>query len=148
MRGLKRMLMLGAAAAGLSLSGAARGADAKVEFFEAKIRPVLAQSCVGCHGAEKQKGGLRLDTREALLAGGKEEGKPVVVYDEKAPDKSMILTAISYKDDEHAMPPPRKDRATGKTVSQKLSDEKIAAITQWLKDGAVYGEKPVEPIKK
>jgi hypothetical protein len=47
---------------------AARGADA--EFFETRVRPVLAAQCYKCHGPAKQLGGLRLDSREALLKGG------------------------------------------------------------------------------
>src|SRR6266852_1507558 len=49
----------------------------KVEFFERNIRPILANSCFSCHGPEKQKAGLRLDSRAALLAGG--DNGPVIV---------------------------------------------------------------------
>ena len=48
---------------------------AQEEFFEAKVRPVLADNCLECHGAEKHKGGLRLDVRAAMLKGG-EPGRP------------------------------------------------------------------------
>ena len=41
-----------------------------IEFFESKIRPVLIQNCYECHGPEKQKAGLRLDSRDAILKGG------------------------------------------------------------------------------
>src|SRR5260221_1837272 len=41
----------------------------QTEFFEKQVRPVLANTCYKCHGADKQKGGLRLDSREALLKG-------------------------------------------------------------------------------
>src|SRR5439155_16720358 len=53
----------------------ANGEDLK--FFEAKVRPVLVARCVKCHGAAQQKGKLRLDSREAVLAGG--ESGPAVV---------------------------------------------------------------------
>ena len=43
---------------------------AQEDFFEAKVRPVLADNCLECHGAEKHKGGLRLDVRAAMLKGG------------------------------------------------------------------------------
>src|SRR6516225_6934294 len=41
-----------------------------VEFFETRVRPVLAESCVKCHGEKKQSSELRLDSRQAVLAGG------------------------------------------------------------------------------
>lgn len=43
---------------------------ARTDFFEKRIRPFLANECYECHGARKQKGGLRLDSRDALLKGG------------------------------------------------------------------------------
>src|SRR5262245_45588147 len=47
------------------------------EFFEQKIRPILADHCFPCHGEKKQKGGLRLDSRAAMLTGG--DSGPVLV---------------------------------------------------------------------
>ena len=131
-------------ASGALMAPAARAADdAKgVEFFEAKIRPILAQSCVGCHGEDKQKGGLRLDTRENLLKGGSDEGKVIKVIEPGDPSKSLIIEAIGYKNEDTQMPPLKKKQ------SMKLSDEKIAAMTEWVKMGAPYGVKPVEAIKK
>src|SRR5262245_48263202 len=56
----------------LSLAGGTASADAGVEFFEKKVRPVLAEHCYGCHSVaeKKQRGGLTLDTRAGLLKGG------------------------------------------------------------------------------
>ena len=123
----------------------ARAADDPkgVAFFEEKIRPILAQSCVGCHGEEKHKGDLRLDTRENLLKGGKDDNdKPLKVVELGNPEKSMIIEAVEYKNEDIQMPPPKKK------VSQKLSDDKIAALKEWIKMGAPYGEKPVVAEKK
>ena len=39
-------------------------------FFETKVRPLLSASCLKCHGEQKQSAGLRLDSREAMVAGG------------------------------------------------------------------------------
>src|SRR5581483_7522918 len=63
-----------------------------VEFFESKIRPVLAEQCYKCHSAQsgKAKGGLTLDTRAAMLKGG--DTGPAVVPGH--PEKSLLLTAI------------------------------------------------------
>ena len=120
----------------------AEAQDAKgVAFFEAKIRPVLAKTCVGCHGPEKQKGGLRMDTREHLLAGGKEDEKTIVVVVPGDPAKSMIIEAIEYKNEDLQMPPPKK----GKPM--KLTEQEINDLKEWVKMNAPYGEKPVEPSK-
>src|SRR5687768_4386016 len=71
--------------------------DAKgIEFFEAKIRPVLAVHCYKCHSAEagKSEGGLQVDTRASLRTGG-DRGPAVVPRD---PSASTLLTAISHSD--------------------------------------------------
>src|SRR4051794_37989788 len=65
---------------------------ASESFFELKIRPVLAGSCVKCHGERKSSGGLRLDSREAMLAGG-DTGPAVVPGD---PDSSPLVRAIRH----------------------------------------------------
>jgi mono/diheme cytochrome c family protein len=135
-------LLAGGAIVTVMPQRARAAADAKgVEFFESKIRPILANNCVGCHGTEKQKGGLRLDTREHLLAGGKDEDKVIVVFDPAHPEKSMIIEAIEYKNEDLQMPPPKKGK------SMKLPDSDIATIKEWIKMGAPYGEKPVEAVK-
>ena len=123
----------------------ARAADDAegLKLFEAKIRPILAEHCVGCHGPEKQKGKLRLDTRENLLKGGiGDDDKPVKVVEPGTPEKSMIIEAINYKNEDIQMPPPKKKE------SRKLSDEQIKDLTEWVKLGAPYGDKPVEAVKK
>ncbi|MDB5323786.1 MAG: Planctomycete cytochrome [Phycisphaerales bacterium] len=148
-----RWMVLSAAAATFSIAGvfvagsAARAADAPanpegVKLFEAKIRPILAQNCVGCHGPDKQKGKLRMDTREALLKGGMDEEKVVKVIEPGDPAKSMIIEAVNYKNEDIQMPPPKKKE------SRKLSDEQIKDLTEWVKLGAPYGEKPVEAPPK
>jgi mono/diheme cytochrome c family protein len=144
------LTLAAAAAAAFSLTSLvtrpapARAADdAKgVAFFEEKIRPILAQSCVGCHGEEKQKGGLRLDSRAALIKGADEDGKVTKVVEPGSPEKSMIIEAVEYKNEDVQMPPPKKK------VSQKLPDDKIAALKEWVKMGVPYGEKPVAAVKK
>jgi hypothetical protein len=92
------------------------------QFFEAKVRPVLADNCFKCHGPAKQKNGLRLDSRAAILTGG-DQG-PAIVPGQ--PAQSLLIKAIGYTDD-LKMPP-----------SKKLSREKIADLTQWVKIGAPW----------
>src|SRR5260370_40976389 len=76
------------------LSAGALGAEpsrAQLDFFESRIRPILANNCYKCHSqqAEKVKGGLLLDTRDGLLKGGK-TGPGVVPGD---PDRSLLIEA-------------------------------------------------------
>ncbi|PYM15113.1 MAG: hypothetical protein DME18_05055 [Verrucomicrobia bacterium] len=73
------------------------------------IRPILEASCFRCHGEEKQKGDLRLDSLQALLKGG-EDGKVVVPGNSK---KSLLVAAVAQIDDEIAMPPKRKPGGPG-----------------------------------
>ena len=79
-----------------SLSGAELSSQ-EVEFFENKIRPVLAESCYECHNSvDKKKGDLALDYRDALL-----ESEVIVPG---KPDESPLILAIRHDDDYEAMP--------------------------------------------
>ncbi|HVS38148.1 MAG TPA: PSD1 and planctomycete cytochrome C domain-containing protein [Gemmataceae bacterium] len=97
-----------------------------VQFFEAKIRPLLADNCMRCHGPTKQRGGLRLDNRADLLAGG-DNGKDVVPGDV---NNSLLLQAVAQTNpDLKPMPPP---------PNPKLSAQQIADLTTWIKMGAPW----------
>ncbi len=102
-----------------------------LEFFEKKIRPLLAENCHMCHGPEKQKAKLRLDSQAAFLKGG-ESGPPVVAGE---PGKSLLLKAVSYTDPERKMPP-----------RGKLADQHIADLTAWVKMGAPWPDEAL--VKK
>ena len=97
---------------------------ADLQFFETKIRPILVQKCYNCHSkeADKVRGGLLLDTREGMLQGG--NTGPSLVPGK--PSESLLIQAISYKDEDLQMPP----------KGEKLSDEQIALLTEWVKRGA------------
>ena len=99
-------------------------ADAKTDFFESKIRPVLATHCFECHG-HKDKGGLKLNSREAILQGG--DSGPAIVLGK--PQKSLLMTAVQHADSELEMPP-----------KKKLPPEAIADLSQWIRAGAVWPE--------
>ena len=103
--------------------GATDLTPSQTTFFENKIRPVLADNCYKCHStlAEKVKGSLLLDTREALLKGG--ESGPVIVPGD--PDASLLIKAVRYTDPDLQMP---KDK--------KLPDDEIANLEAWVKMGA------------
>jgi mono/diheme cytochrome c family protein len=111
---------------GACAMSALRAADdtAGLEFFEKKVRPVLADHCYKCHSAtaEKVKGGLLLDTRPAMLKGG-DTGPAIVPGDA---EKSLLIKAVRYTDENLQMPPKNK----------KLSAEQIADLESWIKMGA------------
>jgi len=77
--------------------------------FEKEIRPIFEASCFNCHGEEKQKADLRVDSLEAVLKGG-EDGKVVIPGDSA---KSLLIIAVSGLDPEHAMPPKRRPGGPG-----------------------------------
>ncbi len=96
---------------------------AQLEFFEKKIRPVLAGKCYECHSREaKVKGGLQVDTRTALLSGG--DSGPAIVLGQ--PEKSLLIKAISGKDKDLSMP----------TKGEKLTAAQVADFEAWIKMGA------------
>jgi hypothetical protein len=100
--------------------------DSGIEFFEKKIRPVLADKCYHCHSAdaEKIKGGLTLDTREGSRRGG-ENGPAVVPGDV---DASLLVEAIRFHNKDLAMPPQKS--------GGKLPDDVIKDFEQWVQMGA------------
>lgn len=107
----------------LFLLGSAAAAE-DTAFFESKIRPVLVKHCYECHSAEsgKSKGGLMLDTKPTIRAGG-DTGPAVVPGD---PAKSLLLTAIKHSDPDLEMPP----------KEPRLPDSVIADFEKWIQMGA------------
>ncbi|QDU30240.1 Planctomycete cytochrome C [Anatilimnocola aggregata] len=105
------------------VASAAEVAAKEAEFFELQIRPLLVSHCLDCHGDRKQEAKLRLDSREALLAGG-DSGPAIVPGD---PEKSLLIAAVHYKADAAQMPP-----------KGKLDGDKIEKLTRWVKTGAIW----------
>jgi hypothetical protein len=95
-----------------------------IDFFESKVRPVLVEHCYKCHSAQSKplKGGLRLDSLDAMRKGG-DMGPAVVPGDV---DASLLVQAVRYKDEALRMPP-----------QGKLPDATVASIEHWVKGGAV-----------
>jgi hypothetical protein len=108
---------------------------AAVEFFEKKVRPVLAENCHRCHStqASKLRGGLLLDSRAGVLKGG--DNGPAVVPGE--PDRSRLVLAVRYTDVNLRMPP-----------RGKLPDAAVADLAAWVKMGAPWpaGDAPKGPV--
>ena len=99
---------------------------ASIEFFEAKVRPVLVNHCYQCHSDEaamagKLKGGLLLDTRAGVEKGG--DGGPVIKPGK--PNESSLVTSVRYTDENLQMPP-----------KERLSDEQVAILEKWVAMGA------------
>ena len=111
------------------LQGAAAPPESPERFFDTRIRPIFESTCWDCHGERKQKSGLRLDSREAVLRGG--HGPIVTLGD---PSKSRLIDAVSYEDGELQMPP-----------DGKLTDQQIADFTQWVKMGVPWGSEANAP---
>lgn len=105
-----------------------------VEFFEKRVRPLLAERCFDCHGADQAESELRLDSRADMLEGGS-RGAAIVPGE---PDKSLLIRAVNHADT-LAMPP-----------KEKLSQRDINDLTAWVKAGAVWpeGDKPKPATKK
>jgi hypothetical protein len=121
-----RTLLLACAivAASAPFGRAAEPTKAQLDFFENKVRPVLANNCYKCHStkAEKVKGGLLLDSRDGLIKGG-DSGAAIVPGN---PDKSLLIKAIQYNDPDLQMPP----------KGDKLSEQQINDLVAWVKMGA------------
>ena len=101
----------------------AQGADiASTEFFESKIRPILANNCYSCH-TDSGLGGLRLDSRESIIKGGM-TGPAIVPGD---PDKSLLIKAVRQTDPALMMP-----------LGGKLKDSEVESLAAWVKAGAVW----------
>ena len=96
----------------------------QTQFFETKVRPILAGKCYKCHAVDsvKVKGGLLLDTREGWVKGG--DNGSVIEPGNAA--KSRLITAIQYTDADLQMPP----------KGEKLSAQEIADRTAWVNMGA------------
>ncbi len=92
--------------------------------FDRDVRPILAKNCLSCHGADKQKGGLRLDRKADALAGG---DSGYAILPGKAKDSPM-LHRIASKDATERMPP----------KGEALSEKETATLGAWVSQGAKW----------
>ena len=114
-------------------------ADQKGLTFDKDILSLFKASCVGCHGEQKPKHELRLDSLDAVLKGGN-EGKMVVPGDSA---KSLLVAAASRIDDRTAMPPKQRPRRGGPggpgrfgPPPKPLTAEQVGLIRAWIDQGA------------
>ncbi|MFP6767729.1 MAG: c-type cytochrome domain-containing protein, partial [Planctomycetaceae bacterium] len=106
----------------------------QTRFFETSIRPLLVKRCLGCHGPKKQRGGLRLDSRRALLRGGK-TGAAVVPG---KPARSLLIRAVRQADNDLKMP-----------KNGRLTRREIEALVGWVRMGVPFpaASKPARPAR-
>src|SRR2546421_3027187 len=121
---MKRLSMI---VAGIALAANwASSAETKVDFTK-QIQPILQQNCIKCHGPDKQKGKLRLDSKEAAFKGGKDG----VILTAGNADKSEIYRRITLpKGDDDIMP------SEGDPLTKAQTD----LIRDWITQGAVWSE--------
>ena len=113
----------------LALAGAALANEReKADFFESKIRPLLASRCHTCHG-DAATAGLRLDSRAGALRGG--QSGPAVVAGK--PEESLLVKAVAHQHERLKMPP-----------AGKLETHEIENLARWVLEGAVWPESPRE----
>ncbi|MDB6153755.1 MAG: Planctomycete cytochrome [Chthoniobacteraceae bacterium] len=91
--------------------------------FEREVRPLLKEHCFECHGPDKQKGGLRLDQKEALLHGGDSE-EPAILPGKSG--ASLLIKRTLSHDADDVMPPKGK----------RLEPAEIASLQTWIDAGA------------
>jgi hypothetical protein len=103
-------------------------ATAKIDF-DKEVRPILAMHCVKCHGAEKSKGGLRLDDAKKLADGG--NSGPAIVPGKSA--ESRLIHAVAGADADLKMPP----------EGPELSAAQVGILRAWIDQGAKWGDGPI-----
>jgi hypothetical protein len=102
------------------------------EFFEGRIRPLLAKNCYRCHSGDSPvKSGLRLDSRQQMLAGGK-RGAVIVPGD---PDNSLLMKAVRHDPSVELRMPP----------NGQLSREQLGDLQRWIAAGALWPEHAAAP---
>src|SRR2546426_1950994 len=116
-----RYIWLTTAALPLAMTIALEAQSADV--FESKVRPILAANCYDCH-TDEHMGGLRLDSRDALLKGG-QSGQPAVVPGD--PDKSLLIQAVRQTSEKLKMP-----------KGGRLRPDEIDTLVEWVKAGAPW----------
>ena len=122
---MRRLCLVASLLVGATQNAAGGTDEAGVEFFESRVRPLLAEHCYGCHSAKakKVKAGFLVDSREGLLKGG--ESGPAVVAGK--PEQSRLIEAVRYSSPDLQMPP-----------RGRLSDEQVTTLVRWVELGVPW----------
>lgn len=97
------------------------GADAKIDFFEKSVRPLLVQHCYECHAGDEQSGGLSVESRSQLIEGG-DTGAAIIPGNSS---ESLLVQAVRYANEDLQMPP-----------KSRLPDSDVATLERWIGMGA------------
>ncbi|HWV98879.1 MAG TPA: c-type cytochrome domain-containing protein [Candidatus Acidoferrum sp.] len=112
----------------IDLSKLAPAASKQGVTYATDIKPIFDTSCIKCHGEQKPKGHLRLDSLEGAIKGG-EDGKVVIAGDSAG---SVLIANIAHLGDpDDYMPPPKNKAGIG-----PLTKEQIGLIRAWIEQGA------------
>ncbi len=133
--GRGRLMAMAGVGAGILLSATGAAAqETGLAYYESKVLPLLQEHCLKCHGGgERIKAGLNLTWRTGLIEGG-DQGSAV---DLDAPEKSLLLDMMSYRDEDHQMPP-----------SGKLDDAELAIFAEWIRMGLpMPDERPEKAVE-
>jgi hypothetical protein len=101
----------------------------QVDYLQA-VQPLLKDRCYRCHGSEKQKGGLRLDSKVSVLQGG-DSGTPAIVHGHA--DQSLLFELVASSDDDERMPPSNAKEA-------RLEQSELDVLKRWIDSGAEWPE--------
>ncbi len=115
----------------LAGAGLLRADEAADQHFHDKVKPLLDSRCISCHGPDKVKGALRLDSRAATLKGG--DNGPAVIPGK--PSDSLLLQAVMHVKSDLEMPP-----------KEKLTTNDIAVLRRWIADGAPWPAAPTNDV--
>jgi mono/diheme cytochrome c family protein len=107
--------------------------SAAAKTFHGEVLPILREQCFRCHG-EKDKGGLKLNTRDAALRAGDSELAAIVPHD---PAASELLKRIRSDDEDNVMPP----------TGGRLTQQQIARLETWIREGAPWPSPPMDASK-
>jgi WD40 repeat protein len=110
----------------------------KAASFESDVFPFLSDNCVSCHSKSTHKGGLNLETPEAILKGG--DSGPSVVPGK--PQESLLLKASTHEDPDSAMPP-----RDNKVKAKNLTPAQIGTLQRWIELGAKAGRARAQELK-
>jgi mono/diheme cytochrome c family protein len=123
---MKKIPVLLAVLLGSGLVVSAASAQSADEFFENRVRPVLAQKCAECHSDQRRRGGLKVSTLDDLLRGGR-AGPAIIPGD---PDNSLLIQVVRHEIDELEMP----------QDADPLTAREIAGLAEWIAMDAPWPE--------
>ncbi len=117
------LLLIALFASWIPSFGIAASSEDATQFFENRIRPLLAERCYECHNEDLQESGLRLDSLQAMIDGG-ERGPAIVPGNAK---DSLLIHAVNHSEADLQMP-----------EGDKLSAREIADLATWIREGAIW----------